>query len=60
MTLELESPPCSPLPAVEVEDDERPPGATARVVTALIVGIPFGALVVGVARFWGAPSISAT
>ena len=60
MTLELESPPCSPLPAVEVEDDERPPGAIARVVTALVVGIPFGALVFGVARFWGAPSISAT
>ena len=59
MTLELVSPPCSPLPAVEVEDDERPPGA-ARVVTALIVGIPFAALVIGVARFWGAPSISAT
>ena len=53
MTLELESPPCSPLPAVEVEDDERPPDSTARVVTAMIVGIPFGALVVGVARFWG-------
>jgi stearoyl-CoA desaturase (delta-9 desaturase) len=56
MTLQLDSPPCSPLPAVEVEvevEEERPPNGTARLVTALIVSIPFAALVFGAVRFWG-------
>jgi stearoyl-CoA desaturase (delta-9 desaturase) len=52
MTVELDSPPCSPLPAVEVEQ-ERPPNGGARMVTALVVGIPFAALVIGAVRFWG-------
>lgn len=51
MTLELVSSPRI-APRV-VEDDERPPDELARVVTTLIVGIPFVALVLGVILFWG-------
>src|SRR5687768_9082111 len=51
MTLELTSTPTSaPRP---LEDDERPPDSVGRLVTALIVGVPFLALAVGLVRFWG-------
>jgi stearoyl-CoA desaturase (delta-9 desaturase) len=49
--LDLISPP--PLAATPLDEDERPPGAGARVVTALIVALPFVALVLGVIRFRG-------
>jgi stearoyl-CoA desaturase (Delta-9 desaturase) len=61
MTLELISSP-SPTPrpvesdSVEdhpVEDGQRTPGLAARVSTALIVGIPLLALVLGVILLWG-------
>jgi stearoyl-CoA desaturase (delta-9 desaturase) len=51
MTLDLISPPASTAPPAE--PDERPPNATARLITALIVGLPFLALVLGVIRFRG-------
>ena len=51
MTLELiSSPPSAPR---SFDDDERPPDRTGRVITALIVGVPFLALAVAVVRFWG-------
>ena len=51
MTLELiTSPPPAPR---SFEDDERPPDGTGRLITALIVGVPFLALAVAVFRFWG-------
>jgi stearoyl-CoA desaturase (Delta-9 desaturase) len=50
MTLERTSP--SP-PLHRVEEHERPAGLAPRIITALIVGIPFLALVFGVTRFWG-------
>ncbi len=63
MTLELTSPPSveltssptSTLPAAlpTFGEDERLPDLTGRVITALIVGVPFLALAVGVFRFWG-------
>jgi stearoyl-CoA desaturase (delta-9 desaturase) len=51
MTLELISS-SSPTPH-PVEEHDRPPRLAARVVTALIVGIPFLALLFGVIRVWG-------
>jgi stearoyl-CoA desaturase (delta-9 desaturase) len=51
MTLELISSPSSSLHSFE--DDERPPDSTGRVITGLIVGIPFLAVAVGVFRLWG-------
>jgi stearoyl-CoA desaturase (delta-9 desaturase) len=51
MTLELISSPSSP--PLSFEDEEQPPDATGRVITALIVGIPFLALAIGVFRLWG-------
>lgn len=51
MTLELTSSP--PSTVRSFEDDERPPDATGRTITALIVGVPFLALVVGVVSLWG-------
>ena len=51
MTLELISSPRPPVPPVE--EDGRPPGLVPRVITALIVGVPFLALVLGAIRFWG-------
>jgi stearoyl-CoA desaturase (Delta-9 desaturase) len=51
MSLDLISSPSSTRPPIE-EDERRPDGA-ARIVTALIVGVPFVALVLGVIRFWG-------
>lgn len=60
MTLELISPPrVAAAPAAYVEvvdpavDDARPPGGAARTITALIVGVPFVALVTGIVAFWG-------
>jgi stearoyl-CoA desaturase (delta-9 desaturase) len=53
MTLELVSPPRPALPPAVANEDEGPPGRAARTATALIVGIPFVALVSGVVRFWG-------
>jgi stearoyl-CoA desaturase (delta-9 desaturase) len=51
MTLELiSSPSRAPHP---VDEHDRPPWLAARVVTALIVGIPFLALAFGVIRVWG-------
>lgn len=52
MTLELISSPSSP-PLQSFEDEERPPDVTGRLITALIVGVPFLALAVGVLRLWG-------
>lgn len=52
MTLELTSSPRS-APPPQVDEVQHPPGRGARVVTALIVGVPFIALVVGVILFWG-------
>ncbi len=51
MTVELISPPSTAAPPVSRQAD--PPGGMARTVTALIVGLPFVALLVGVIRFWG-------
>ncbi len=51
MTLELTSSP--PTALRPFEDDERLPDATGRLITALIVGVPFLALVVGVVSLWG-------
>jgi stearoyl-CoA desaturase (Delta-9 desaturase) len=56
MTLELTCPsPAAASHALRVvdEDDERPPDNTGRVITALIIGIPFLALAVGVVVLWG-------
>jgi stearoyl-CoA desaturase (delta-9 desaturase) len=53
MTLELVSPPRPVLPPVVVAEDEGPPSQAARIVTALVVGIPFIALVLGVIMLWG-------
>ncbi len=59
MTLELTSSPSielasSPPPVVHTfGDDERLPNLSGRVITAVIVGVPFLALAVGVYRFWG-------
>jgi stearoyl-CoA desaturase (Delta-9 desaturase) len=51
MTLQLiSSPPSAPR---SFEDDERPPDTTGRVITALIVGVPFLALAVAVVQLWG-------
>jgi stearoyl-CoA desaturase (Delta-9 desaturase) len=36
-----------------VEDDEQPADGAARAITALIVGLPVVALVLGVVLFWG-------
>jgi hypothetical protein len=58
MTLELISSP-SPTPH-PVEEHNPPPGLVARVVTALIVGIPFLALVFGVIDVGGRGSTSPT
>jgi stearoyl-CoA desaturase (delta-9 desaturase) len=49
--LDLISPPPSTAPPLGQE--ERPPGAAARVVTALIVGLPFVAVLLGMIRFRG-------
>ena len=51
MSLELITPPPSTVPLVE--DAHGPPDTVARIVTALIVGVPFIALVLGVVWFWG-------
>jgi stearoyl-CoA desaturase (Delta-9 desaturase) len=51
MTLELISSPSST--PLSFEDEEQPPDVTGRVITALIVGIPFLALAIGVFRLWG-------
>lgn len=60
MTLELISPTPSlsrseegerPLP--RPEEGEWPPNATGRLITALVVGLPFVALVLAVIRLWG-------
>ena len=52
MTLELICSPSSP-PLHSFDDEERPPDVTGRLITALIVGVPFLALAVGVLRLWG-------
>ena len=51
MTLELISPPIPSRAAVE--EDERPPELSGRVVTSLFVAVPFLALVFGVISLWG-------
>lgn len=51
MTIDLISPPRSTPRAVA--EEERSATGMARVVTAIIVGVPFVALVAGVVRFWG-------
>jgi len=51
MTLELISPP--PLAPRSIDDGGRPPDGTGRVITALIVGVPFVALAAAVFRLWG-------
>jgi stearoyl-CoA desaturase (delta-9 desaturase) len=58
MTLELTSPP-RPAARPVVDADTAPaelgapPGGASRTITALIVGIPFAALVYAVVRWWG-------
>ncbi len=51
MTLELTSSP--PSAVRSFDDDERLPDGTGRLITALIVGVPFLALAVGVVSLWG-------
>jgi stearoyl-CoA desaturase (delta-9 desaturase) len=54
-SVELTSSPTSTPPAAvhTFDDGDRPPDLIGRLVTALIVGVPFLALAVGVYRFWG-------
>ena len=60
MTLELTSSPPSAVRSFDdderlaaFDDDERLPDGTGRLITALIVGVPFLALAVGVVSLWG-------